>query len=192
MKKLKGPKVILPLLAAVSIAQAAFAQSTQTQTSSAGSLPKSDTGASSRSKTEAEPQINVASTTERQSLSAQRGGKPQTKESGLINACAAAVNDLKANRELVESLTTENDALRTRLETEKQITALLTELNETRKSETDALRETVTAKNEAIVAKDAVIASQDKLIETLKKKKSSPWKRLGDVLIGAALFAVLK
>jgi len=110
----------------------------------------------------------------------------------LINACAAAVNDLKANRELVESLTTENDALRTRLETEKQITALLTELNETRKTETDALRETVAAKNEAIVAKDAVIASQDTLIEALKKKKSSPWKRLGDVLIGAALFAVLK
>ena len=82
--------------------------------------------------------------------------------------------------------------LKTRLETEKQTTALLTELNETRKSESDALRETVAAKNEAIVAKDAVIASQDTLIEALKKKKSSPWKRLGDVLIGAALYAVLK
>ena len=78
------------------------------------------------------------------------------------------------------------------METETRSTALLTELNETRKSETDALRETVAAKNEAIAAKDTVIASQDKLIETLKKKKSSPWKRLGDVLIGAALIAVLK
>ena len=192
MKKLKGQKIILPLLAAVSIAHAAFAQSTQTQTSSAGSLPKSDTGASSRSKTEAEPQINVASTTERQSLSAQHGGKPQTKESGLINACAAAVGDLKATRVLVETLTDENAALKNRLDSEKQTAALLTELNATRKSETDALRETVAAKNEAIVAKDAVIASQDTLIEALKKKKSSPWKRLGDVLIGAALFAVLK
>jgi hypothetical protein len=155
-------------------------------------LPKSDTGASSRSKTEAEPQINVASTTERQSLSAQHGGKPQTKESGLINACAAAVGDLKATRVLVETLTDENAALKNRLDSEKQTAALLTELNATRKSETDALRETVAAKNEAIVAKDAVIASQDTLIEALKKKKSSPWKRLGDVLIGAALFAVLK
>jgi len=110
----------------------------------------------------------------------------------LIGACAAAVDDLKATRVLVESLTNESDALRTQLETEKQTTGLLTELNETRKTETDALRETVAAKNEAIVAKDAVIASQDTLIEALKKKKSSPWKRLGDVLIGAALFAVLK
>ncbi len=58
-------------------------------------------------------------------------------------------------------------------------TDLLTELDATRKSETDALRETVAAKNEAISAKDAVIVSQDKLIEALKKKKSSPWKTIG-------------
>ena len=191
MKKLKGQKLILPLLAAVSIAHAAFAQSTQPQTSSAGSLPKSDTGASSRSKTEAEPREIFTDGTEKQSLSANRAAKPRTDQK-LIGACAAAVDDLKATRVLVESLTNENDALRTQLETEKQTTGLLTELNETRKTETDALRETVAAKNEAIVAKDAVIASQDRLIEALKKKKSSPWKRLGDVLVGAALFAVLK
>jgi len=69
---------------------------------------------------------------------------------------------------------------------------LLTELNETRKSETDALRTAVAAKSEALTAKDAVIATQDKLIETLKRKKSSPWKRIGDVLIGATIFAILK
>jgi len=110
----------------------------------------------------------------------------------LIDSCSATIDDLKATRQLITALEDENAALRTRLETEKQTTVLLTELNNTRKSETDALRETVAAKNEAIAAKDAVIASQDKLIETLKKKKSSPWKRLGDVLIGAALIAVLK
>jgi len=110
----------------------------------------------------------------------------------LISSCSAAVDDLKANRALFDALTDENAALKNRLDSETQTTALLTELNATRKNETDALRETVAAKNEAIAAKDAVIASQDKLIETLKKKKTSPWKRLGDVLIGAALFAVLK
>ena len=64
---------------------------------------------------------------------------------------------------------------------------LLTELNETRKSEADALRTALTANDETIAAKDTVIAAQDKLIEALKRKKPSPWKRLGDVLIGIGL-----
>ena len=79
-----------------------------------------------------------------------------------------------------------------RLETEKRTTALLTELNETRKSETETLRTALAAKNEALTAKNAVIASQDKLIETLKHKKSSPWKRLGDVLIGVGVGIVFR
>ena len=66
-----------------------------------------------------------------------------------------------------------------------------TELNETRKAESEALRSAVSAKNEALNAKDAVIAGQDKLIETLKGKKSSPWKRLGDILIGVGIGMVL-
>ena len=111
---------------------------------------------------------------------------------GLISACAAAVEELKATRGLVEALDAENTALKKQFETAKQSIDLLTELNETRKNETASLHETVAAKNEAIAAKDAVIASQDKLITELKKKKSSPWKRLGDVLIGAAIIAVLK
>lgn len=68
---------------------------------------------------------------------------------------------------------------------------LLSELNETRKSESEALRSTVAAKNEALTAKDAVIASQDKLIDALKRKKSSPWRRLGDMLIGVGIGIVL-
>jgi hypothetical protein len=69
---------------------------------------------------------------------------------------------------------------------------LVTELSETRKAESDALRSTVAAKNEELTAKDSVIASQDKLIETLKRKKPSPWKRLGDVLIGIGIGIVLR
>jgi hypothetical protein len=69
---------------------------------------------------------------------------------------------------------------------------LLTELNETRMSESDALRTALAAKNEALTAKDAVIATQDKLIETLKRKKSSPWKRIGDVLIGVGAGILLR
>lgn len=69
---------------------------------------------------------------------------------------------------------------------------MLTELNETRKAESDALQNVVAAKNETLIAKDTVIANQDKLIETLKAKKSSPWKRFGDVLIGVAAGMVLR
>ena len=65
------------------------------------------------------------------------------------------------------------------------------ELSETRKSEAEALRATISAKNETIAAKDAVIARQDDLVRELKSKKASPWKRLGDVLLGVAIFAVL-
>ncbi len=110
----------------------------------------------------------------------------------IIEACAAAAEDLKATRVLAEALELENYSLKTRLETEKHATAILLELNETRKSETESLRAAVEAKNETIAAKDAVIANQDKLIETLKNKKTSPLKRIGDILLGAAMIAIFK
>jgi chromosome segregation ATPase len=115
-----------------------------------------------------------------------------TINSQLASACAAAADELAASRTLITALENENSALRTRLDTEKRTAVLLTELNETRKSETEALRTALAAKNEALTAKDSVIASQEKLIETLKRKKSSPWKRIGDVLIGVGLGIFLR
>jgi hypothetical protein len=109
----------------------------------------------------------------------------------VIAACSAAADELTASRALIDALERDNAALKQRLEIEKQTTQLLTELDQTRKSESEALRSAVAAKNEALTAKDAVIASQDKLIETLKRKKSSPWKRIGDVLIGIGLGTLL-
>jgi hypothetical protein len=102
------------------------------------------------------------------------------------------VDELKASRSLIDALESENFALKTRLETEKRASQLLEELNATRKSEADALRKALNAKNETIAAKDAVIAAQDKLIETLKHKKSSPWKRALDILIGVGVGAVMR
>ena len=104
----------------------------------------------------------------------------------------AAANELEQTRLLVGELETENQLLTERLATEKLATTLLTELNQTRRSETEALRSTIAAKNETITAKDAVISTQDKLIVSLKGKKSSVWRRLGDIIIGAATIAVLK
>mgnify|MGYP007067076012 FL=1 len=54
------------------------------------------------------------------------------------------------------------------------------------------MRATVAAKNETIAAKDAVIGKQDELVRELKNKKTSPWKRLGDVLIGVAVSTLLR
>ena len=107
-------------------------------------------------------------------------------------ACAAVADELKKTRSLVDALERENGAIKERLETEKRTTAILQELIDTRRQESEALRVALNAKNEALAAKDAVIDSQDKLIEKLKKNKSSSWRRIGDMLMGAAVFAILK
>jgi len=40
--------------------------------------------------------------------------------------------------------------------------------------------------------KDAAIAAQEKLIDHLKTKKRSVWSRIGDILLGAGVIAILK
>ena len=110
----------------------------------------------------------------------------------LLSACAAAVEELSATRRLVEALERENELLKDRLDTEKRASSLLTDLSESRRAENEALRSAIAAKNETIVAKDAVIESQERSITALQKRKSSPWKRLGDVLIGVAAGAILR
>lgn len=104
----------------------------------------------------------------------------------------AAADELGKTRDLVTALESENRAVNERLETEKRTTTILNELNETLRNESDALRTAITAKDETIKAKDAVIAAQDKVVAALKAKKPSPLRRIGDILIGAAVFAILK
>jgi hypothetical protein len=93
---------------------------------------------------------------------------------------------------LIDLLERENRLFKDRLETETRTTAILTELNASRKAESDALKTALAAKTETLAAKDEVIASQEKLIGSLKAKKSSPWKRIGDILIGVAAGMVLR
>lgn len=104
----------------------------------------------------------------------------------------AVAVELEKTRVLVDALENEKRVLGERLQTERASNALLTELATTRKSENDSLRITVGAKNETIAAKDNVIAAQEKLVAELKRKKPSIWRRIGDVLIGAATVAVLR
>ena len=93
---------------------------------------------------------------------------------------------------MIDALETENTALRSRLETERTASKLLTELNETRRAESEALKATVTAKNETIAAKDAAIAAQDNVIGSLKTKKRSVRSRIADIAIGAGIGILLK
>jgi uncharacterized protein YicC (UPF0701 family) len=122
-----------------------------------------------------------------------RASAPDAKSTDqILAACSGAADELIALRTLIDALDKENSALKTRRQTDQQMIDVLSELNETRKAESEALRSAVAAKNETITAKDAVIATQDKLIETLKRKKSSPWKRLGDILTGVGIGIVLR
>jgi len=110
----------------------------------------------------------------------------------LLAACNATADELRASRILIDALEMENKGLRSRLETEKRANELLTELNETRRAESEALKATVAAKNETITAKDTAIAAQNKLIEHLKTKKRSFWSRISDIAIGAGIISILK
>lgn len=100
--------------------------------------------------------------------------------------------ELAASRVLIEALERENAALKRRLETETAANALLTELNAVRKSETESLRTALAAKTETIAAKDAALAAQEKLIAELRRKKTSVWKRIGDIAIGVVAGAILR
>lgn len=110
----------------------------------------------------------------------------------IINACAAAADDLKKSQILINVLESQNKLLSERLETEKRATAVLTELNDTRRAETTALRGVIEAKNQTIAAKDAVIAKQDQLVGELKKKKPSLLKRIGTIALGVAIGVALR
>lgn len=184
MKNLKLSAVMSVLLGVMSSVPAAYAQSIPQPTNSAPGSQRSaipvEGGKASKSLGETSP--------EGRSPSAHHGGKPQD----ATRACASAVAELEALRRLIHLLERENQLLKERLETETRTVAVLTELNASRKGEGDALKTALAAKSETLGAKDEVIAAQQKLIDSLKAKKSSPWKRFGDILIGVAAGMVLR
>src|SRR5687768_17448781 len=172
MKNLKPSKLLPAMLVVMLSVLAASAQQPQPPTKSVESSPKSDTVAEERGRPRPQSTRSI--------------------ENSIVSSCNAAVDELKASRTLIDALEMENSALKLRLETEKRANTLLTELNETRRAEGEALKTTVAAKNETIAAKDAAIAAQDKLIGSLKTKKRSIWSRIADIAIGAAIGAIIK
>lgn len=201
MNNLKLSAAMSVLLGVMSSVPALSAQSTPPPTNSAPGSQTSDTRATSAAERVSSPTVREGAltdggtasrglggtTSEKQSFSARQGGKPQE----LTRACSGAVAELEASRRLIDLLERENSLLKDRLETETRTVAILTELNASRKAEGEALRTAIAAKTETLAAKDEVIASQQKLIDSLKQRKSSPWKRLGDVLIGVAAGALI-
>lgn len=181
MKICKGWILLSLVLVLMLSVPVAFGQSPAPPTSSVSSLNKSGTPVQNSIELR-------TSTVDRQAVPT-----PTPPDiTAIINACAATADDLKKSLIYVNVLESQNKLLEQRLDTEKRATQILTELNETRRAETSALRGVIDAKNETLAAKESVIQSQDKLIATLKGKKPSPWRRLGDILIGAAVIAVLK
>lgn len=113
-------------------------------------------------------------------------------EHALAAACSQAADELSAVRAFAASLESQARELRTALAAERELNALLTELAATQKAQTKALTATIDAKNEALDAKGRTIAAQEELIGNLKQKRSSIWRRVGDVLLGAGAAIILK
>ena len=177
MKHWKHLTLTAVLLAATQIVLAERALSQPTPPSSVKSSPASAT------RVRSEP---LAVSSEQPAVETTRKG---VGKSDVNAACMAAAVELEKTRILTAALETENAGLNERLAVERRATSLLTELAETRSRESAALRSAVDAKNEALAAKDQVIASQ---ADALKAKRPSPWRRVGDILIGVAAAAILK
>lgn len=191
MKLLKNAVMTVLLLAAMWAAPAAHAQSKPAPTPSAPASPPSaipaDKKAAGPEWKNIEPIAPIRPANPIKTPVSD-GASP----AHIASACMAAAEELEKTRALAEKLDAENAALYQRLDTEKRTAALLTELNETRKSESASLRAAIQAQNDAIAAKNEVIATQNNLITSLKSKRVSPIRRIGDILLGAAVFAVLK
>ena len=121
-----------------------------------------------------------------------RNSATRATDESVLNACSSAVQELTASRRLIKLLESEAALLRSRLESEKQANVRLSELNQARMSEAEALRSAVAAERDSIVAKNDVIDAQRKLLDELKAKKRSVWSRIGDVAIGIAAGALLR
>lgn len=119
-------------------------------------------------------------------------GTRAERSDALTQACSGAVRELEAARRLTDLLERENALLKDRLETERRTSALLAELNAARRAEAEALRSALAASSKTLDAKDEAIAAQRKLIDSLRSKRSSPWKRLGDFLMGVAAGALVR
>lgn len=86
----------------------------------------------------------------------------------------------------------ENRLLRDRLAVSKRLEDGLSALNETRDKEAETLRRAIAAKDRIILEKNTAIVKQEEIIAELKRRKDSPWKKVGYILVGIAAASILK
>lgn len=86
----------------------------------------------------------------------------------------------------------ENRLLRERLAVSKRLEDGLSALNETRDKEAETLRRAIEAKDRIILEKNTAIVKQEEIIAELKRRKDSPWKKVGYILVGIAAASILK
>lgn len=135
--------------------------------------------------------LSLNAQTQPNSANVSRGSATRASDA-LVKSCSAVAIELEAARELITTLEDENKSLDARLATEREANGLLTELSATRKSESEALRSALAAKDEALAAKQDVITAQDRLLAELKMKKRSALSRITDILIGAGAALILR
>src|SRR3954452_23981117 len=107
MKTLRIFPLMSTLLVLTSAALAAHAQQPQPSPTSATSSPTSDTRVSNGELRRENGELKKVSNSRSSALNSQ-----------LVNACAAAADELAASRKLIDALDDENTALSARLETE--------------------------------------------------------------------------
>lgn len=105
-------------------------------------------------------------------MSSTPSATPVTADAGLIKACAEAVEELRAARELLKSQGKQISVQAELLNLEREISVGLKDLRTLDASEKTALRDAITAK--------------DVLIKQLKSERVTFWKRAKWLIIGGA------
>lgn len=97
---------------------------------------------------------------------------PVTADAGLVKACAEAVEELRAARELLKSQGKQIEKQAELITLEREISAGLKDIRTLDAAEKAALRDAITAK--------------DVLIKQLKSERATLWKKVKWIVYGAA------
>ena len=97
----------------------------------------------------------------------------------LMQACAEAVEELRAARKLLEAQGTQIERQNELIKLEREISAKLTETRELDAAEKAKLRD-------ALAAAERQVAAVQAQVDTLKRERPSVWKKLKWIGIGIA------
>lgn len=111
-------------------------------------------------------QINLSAQTP---ATSKKDSKTVTVHQTLIDNCAKVLDENEAQDKLIASQDEQIKLLNERLSTEKEKSAILAELSDSRKKQAESLAEANNSLHTAIAAQEAIILNKDKEIVLLKK-----------------------